>query len=648
MKYLFLLIVFVVPAGASLPAQRNLFSSAWDEAALDKVLVERWQPYPVYSDREAWESLPAEAREQIIGEAESLSGKPYAFLPMSEYLGFVRDGNRSRYERIYFGRRSQLLRVLMGECMEGKGRFTDDILNGVWALCEESTWCIPAHIGEDDGVPDPEKPMVDLFAAETAALLAYTDYLYGSELERVSPRVRQRLRDEVRRRVLVPFLERDDFWWMGFTGRAVNNWNPWILSNILPSGLLVVDDRAMQMKLVARSLVCLDQFTNAYPDDGGCDEGPSYWGRAGASLFDCLETLRSASEGRIDYYQDPLVCNIGKYICKAFIHDRWYINFADAPAQISPDAWVVYNYGRRTGDEALAAFGARLDSAAMFTVSGRIQSIGRILPHLSGLRDIQAAPQAWPYLRDVWLPDLQVVAAREQEGSPGGLFFAAKGGHNAESHNHNDVGTFVVYYNGQPALIDAGVGTYTAKTFSSERYTIWSMQSQYHNLPTINGFMQEAGRQFAAADPVYSADEQTVRFSLSLAHCYLPDASIERWDRSFEFIRGKELRLTDSFELQQIIGTTSWNFLTCLSPDIRENGAVILRSNDNYRTDRDLLILYPGEEMDVRIEEASTAPAGEGFQWESTLYRVVFIPKKMTEKGKYRFVIEDACQTPLP
>ncbi len=89
---------------------------------------------------------------------------------------------------------------------------------------------------------------------------------------------------------------------------------------------------------------------------------------------------------------------------------------------------------------------------------------------------------------------------RSSEGSAEGLYLAAQGGHNAESHNHNDVGNFIVYADGEPAIIDVGVETYTAKTFSAQRYEIWTMQSAYHNLPTVNGVMQGAGRQFEARD----------------------------------------------------------------------------------------------------------------------------------------------------
>ena len=76
-----------------------------------------------------------------------------------------------------------------------------------------------------------------------------------------------------------------------------------------------------------------------------------------------------------------------------------------------------------------------------------------------------------------------------REGSAEGLCLAAQGGTNGQSHNHNDVGNFVVYADGLPAIIDVGVETYTAKTFSSPRYGIWTMQSAYHNCPTIDGVM---------------------------------------------------------------------------------------------------------------------------------------------------------------
>ena len=96
----------------------------------------------------------------------------------------------------------------------------------------------------------------------------------------------------------------------------------------------------------------------------------------------------------------------------------------------------------------------------------------------------KTAKQGLPLPKDVWLPDLQVMVARDEEGSTKGFYVAAKGGHNDESHNHNDIGNYVVYYDGQPLLIDVGRGTYTRKTFSDRRYEIWYNCSDYHNTPS--------------------------------------------------------------------------------------------------------------------------------------------------------------------
>lgn len=92
---------------------------------------------------------------------------------------------------------------------------------------------------------------------------------------------------------------------------------------------------------------------------------------------------------------------------------------------------------------------------------------------------------------------------RSEKGSSKGVFLSAKGGHNGESHGHNNVGNFVLYLDGKPGLIDVGVATYSAKTFSKERYNLWYMQSQWHNVPTINSYMQPPGAQYKAQKVIF-------------------------------------------------------------------------------------------------------------------------------------------------
>src|SRR5262249_35054565 len=121
---------------------------------------------------------------------------------------------------------------------------------------------------------------------------------------------------------------------------------------------------------------------------------------------------------------------------------------------------------------------------------------------LFDLADLQAIAKEHPSFRDIddaWLPDVQLMISRLAHG----LFVAAHAGNNGRSHNHNDVGDFIVYVAGEPVIIDVGSGTYTARTFSKDRYRLWFNTSPFHNLPAFNGQDQQAGLEFSAGHVVY-------------------------------------------------------------------------------------------------------------------------------------------------
>ena len=258
---------FKLPA-AKEPDKPKL-SVLYPPETLRQILLQRdkWHPYPTLAERDFWNSLPEETRRANIELAEKTLGQDWPALPAALYLEFARIGNRRNYEDPYFERRDRLENLVIAECIEGKGRFLDEIVNGLWTIMEETSWVIPAHIGAQKagvGLPDPDEPVVDLFSAETVSLLAWTDYLIGSELDKVSPLVRKRLKEEATKRVLVPCLERDDFWWMGFTGEHINNWNPWCNSNWLTAVLLLEDNEEKRLGAVAKIFRSLDQFTGSY------------------------------------------------------------------------------------------------------------------------------------------------------------------------------------------------------------------------------------------------------------------------------------------------------------------------------------------------------------------------------------------------
>ncbi len=592
-----------------------------------------FHPFPTASERKPWEGLPAQVRQRLLSAGGEFLGWQWPALPASLYMDFARTGSRKNYEKPYFARRNALARLALAECAEGEGRFIDDIINGVWAICEETSWVVPAHnpgAPAEAALPDASDHTIDLFAAETGSLLAWVHYLLREQIDAVTPRLSGYLRREVKARILDPFLGREDFWWMGQGGRRrLNNWSPWCTSRCLSAFLLLEEDVERRTAAVAKALQILDLWLAGYREngDGGCDEGPGYWTVAGGTLLDCLELLDWASEGRIDVWGEPLIQDIGRYIYRVHISGDYYVNFADAPGKLQLPAGVVYRYGRRIGDADLAALGR----FACRGQEGRIYggSLLRALPDLFRAGGIEE-PADPPFVRDAWLPGIQVMTARERGGTDRGLFLAAKGGHNQESHNHNDVGQFIVYCDGRPAIIDVGVGTYTAKTFSPQRYDIWTMQSAYHNLPAVNGVQQREGQDFRASDVAYRADDEAAELTMDIAGAYPPQAGIESWRRTCRLRRREGVvEIVDQFALTAPTKEIVLSVMTPAAPRIEADGAIRLGLSG-----AELALGYDGALFQASVEELPVEDERLRGWWGEKVFRILLRAKETVARGR--------------
>jgi hypothetical protein len=387
----------------------------------------------------------------------------------------------------------------------------------------------------------------------------------------------------------------------------------------------------------------IDNFILPYPSDGGCDEGPSYWGRAGASLFDCLELLYSASDGKINIFDQPLITNIGTFVYKAYINQPYFINFADAMAKITIDAPIAYRYGKAIGDQAMmmfAAFQAGQQNLGKNMIRGRFGVLNRVLPALFTLPDLLAMKQGQPLIKDVWLPDIQVMAARSRAGSSQGFYLAAKGGHNNESHNHNDVGNFIVYGDGRPILVDAGAQTYTKKTFSKQRYEIWNNQSAYHNLPTINGVMQRQGYEYKANNVQYKATRSTAQLTLDIAAAYPSEAFVSSWERYISLERGSRISIIEDFKLSKFLKPIELNFLTPLRTDISQAGKIIFtdKETNNGKT---YYLNYPESKLKAHVEKIVIEDKWMRNSWGSELRRIILKGSDQSLTGQILLTIED-------
>lgn len=566
--------------------------------------------------------------DSYIHYGETYLGKPWSSLPVTEFARFRKEGNRVGYEAIVFERRRQLAALVMAEIVERKGRFMPDIINGLEVMMEEPWWGIPAHYGHP--IPLYSDQPVDLFNAESASLIAWTGKELRKELDSFSPLLYKKIEQEINYRILTKALGRKEWW-----KTAGMNWNPWICSNWLTCVMLYEKDAERRQKAVTEIEGCMRAFIDAYPEDGGCDEGTGYWDRAAASLFECLYYMKQikqdglADVSVLDYKSDK-VARMGAYIYKMYIANGYSVNFADAHENKSVvQLNVLWPFALYLNDNIMKGFAAWVakdkdfwnDAASLYAKSGNFPTLGRELMLLKNASTLAEQAPVEPFIES-WLPDLQISTMREDN-----LFVAVKGGHNGESHNHNDVGSFIVYSSGEPLLIDCGVGEYTSKTFSNQRYTIWTMQSDYHNLPQINGFSQRDGKQYSA-----KVVRRTPRnITLELAKAYPTEAAVDSWQRTVS-VKGKEVTVSERYNLSEYKVPTCIMLMTTVKPDVSVQGKIRLG---------DAVITYSPKIMTAKVEDKSDLldPLLTGL-WGKNLYRIVMQVSSKDLKGTLSYTIK--------
>jgi hypothetical protein len=577
--------------------------------------------------------IPESARKQIINNADRVVKQPWSVLLSSQFNEFKQNGNRVNYENKYFEQRNKFTALLIGEITERKGRYMADIADGLGLIMEESTWALPAHMMFQKagfGLADVQDPTIDLFASQTGALLAWTRLLLRDELNSYSPQLVKRIDYELNKRIFEPYLGRDDFSWMGFKGGKMNNWNTFINTNVLTTALLAQDDKTKRSATIDKTIRSIDFFLNDYPADGGCDEGPSYWNIAGGSLIQYLDLLNTYSNGRLDFSKNELIHNIGAYIYKVHIDKHYYVNFADAAAITVQDPLKVYLFGKLFNDDKLLGFAAYIRQANNSPGGYNLTDINSFLGFLAADAVlIKITPKA-PLVQQSWLPDLQVLTVHQNEGSPKGLFFAAKGGNNNESHNHNDVGNFIVYKDGIPVIVDAGVGTYTAQTFGKDRYKLWFMQSGWHNCPVINGVEQRNGARFKATAVSYTHTKKEQKLSMDLAAAYPGEAGVNNWLRTFTFNPAKGvLTLNEAYDLKKAIAPSELHFLV--------NGTITEESKGHLKltapSGQILSATYDPTRFDFKVDARPIDDARLAGSWKTSLNRLTLIIKDGGLKG---------------
>ena len=498
--------------------------------------------YPPYADRAAWAALPGAARWKAAGDAALQDADTLPRLPLSLWLRFTQNGDRTAWEHAYFARRRTLCALVMAEAVTGAGSYLPAIADLAWAICEESAWQLPAHnsyIRDTPQLPLPDvtRPIVDLFAAETGALIATVYGLLGAALDGYAPGFSVRLKGEVDRRVLAPYRTAH-FWWMGNGEEPMCNWTPWCTQNVLLAAAQCAPAETLPV-YVKQAAYSVDCFLKDYGEDGCCSEGAQYYRHAALTMFNALDLLCRIAPGVFDdVWAEPKIRNMAEYIVNMHIAGPYYLNFADCSPLAGARGVREFLFGQRVASAPLMTLAARDWADALQQPdpdrlhhpddSEGINLYYHIQTALAEQKVLAFAQSAAPALpRDMWYHSVGILVCRR-----GAYALGAKAGNNADSHNHNDVGSVTLYKNGAPLLIDVGVETYNKKTFSPQRYEIWTMQSSWHNLPEFEPesaqYQQQPGLEFAARDVAVSDALDAITMDIAPAYGAVPGLGFYR------------------------------------------------------------------------------------------------------------------------
>ncbi|MDI1462591.1 heparinase II/III family protein [Catellatospora sp. KI3] len=460
---------------------------------------------------------PAAALTSLLRDIRAAADGPVPELSFTAYRDFFDTGNRVRYERLYFRRRARLA-ARAAQALLDPAADLGPLADTLWSVCDEYTWALPAHIHYGG---DPLR-CLDLFAAETAHTLAETVAGLG---DRLDPRVRDRVRAEIDRRVFAPYLDEQALSWEGFG----NNWEAVCGGATGMAALALLGDSAADAPrlaaMLARGRRAMDRYLAGFGDDGGCVEGVDYWVYGFGYFVYFAEGLREHTGE--DLLAAPKVREIAAFPHRVALGDGAYVPFSDATERPWLPAGLLTRLAERFGTPPPQVVPSFHDDHCY-----RWAHLARTLAwYRPSARQAAAEPATF-------LPDLGWVLHR------GRHTFAARGGHNGEPHNHNDLGHFVLHTHGESVLDDLGPGEYTADYFGDRRYDSLHPSARGHSVPVVDGRLQLPGRDRAAKVLRYAADAEATHFDLDLTAAYEVDG-LRSLIRRFRWSPTGRLELTD-------------------------------------------------------------------------------------------------------
>ncbi|ULL15895.1 hypothetical protein DVH26_16465 [Paenibacillus sp. H1-7] len=566
--------------------------------------------FPSCEQESWWEQVrQAEAYrpmiDEIRAEAALLLDQTAPALSYSLFRIFKDRGTRLEYERVYFEMRKRLNTFAIMSLLEPEREdYQSALEETLWSICNEYTWSLPAHVNTttestvetEYSVQKPSEAIagnagaIDLFSAETG--FALSEILRLTE-HRLPLLLRNRIRHEVYRRIFWPFIHQGPFHWE----TASHNWAAVCAGSIGAAALHLIKDQDDLSIILERVLQAMNHYLSGFKSDGATTEGYGYWYYGFGFFVFFADLLKVKTGGALSLFSDEKIHQIALFQQKCFLCGTSVVNFSDSQPESHIHMGLTHYLNRMYPDVELPEFALRTSYT-----EDHCNRWGTAFRNLLWFQEDKAANGAPWGPATYFLEDSQWLISRHAD-EIGMYCFAAKGGHNAEPHNHNDVGHFILHYEGETFLADLGCGMYTKEYFGAERYSYLCNGAQGHSVPVINGRLQQAGAEYRAREVSCYSDGDTIHYEMELSAAYGADAQIKLLKRSFAWERTEKpvLTLTDTFEFTGTPDEITERFVTVLEP-VMADGKLTIPGKEQR-----LIVSYDPDVLEPHIHKLEYA-----------------------------------------
>lgn len=426
--------------------------------------------------------------------------------------------------------------------------YYNNLLKVIWAYCDTYTWAPLGHYNSYyNRTPDDyDIGLIDIFASSIAFSLAEIKNLFSDRLPQL---IKDRISAELRRRTIEPFVQRKYFW-----EKHPNNWSSVCAGGV--GGVLMYEDPELYMEQRERLDSAMQVYIDSYADDGVCVEGAAYWGFGFGFFVSYAMLQRELTNGKYDWFKNEKVKKIATFIQKMLLQTNVVASFSDCNP--TENYWIGLPHILRDiyGEEVekLPKTAGTIIAYTHFNFS--LRSIIYYKPEYT----TEKVAENVTY-------NMESTAYFTKRTKYYG--FAVKGGNNGESHNHNDVGSFILARNDKQILCDIGAGAYSEGYHTNKRYTFFHPSSFSHNLPFFDGVGQDGyRREDVKLD--YNKDEESVYMDFTNGYGY---EKLERAERKLYFGESK-IKLCDKFTMKESAKITE-RFVSFIEPKVEGKNVIL-------------------------------------------------------------------------